>query len=483
MSASIRFCRLPSILEHYLFKLRWVDDCDLCDIQALQYLLDNGAAVTEKTLKAALRPRDSRLIDLLVRHTSDISQYGGILLAEAACNHNLKVVRMLLDAGVDVNTDVDDGTGTTISILASVISGKRRSKAGDPGENVKIVRLLKQQGAYFRLSAAKRHPYYLLEYILNHGFDSTTLEAIRYIIVNMGCDLRDPSVPSASLLEACMDFDKGKRAFQILFRNGAQLQPGSPLAAWIVLDGGIDLIQEMLAVGVDVNAYIDSDNTSMVPMTALQAAAESCREDVVALLLQQGADVNAPANDDEGRTALQASCLYIANTAEQRARQMKIIHLLLAHGANVNAAPARVRGGTALQIVAATGDLELAILLLFSCTPMADVNAPPCQKGDFAMPPRNALDGAAENGRIDMVKLLLGADALSCRRGGTGYDGAIQLAEEQGHLAVADLIRQHAESDKRYGNRNQYLSQLQRDWRECGYGSDSTGRCQCAITP
>lgn len=90
--------------------------------------------------------------------------------------------------------------------------------------------------------------------------------------------------------------------------------------------------------------------------TALQAAARRGYADIVTLLLDQGADVNAAAELYLGRTAL---------------GRVDIAKELLSRNANVNAAAAPYHGMTALQAAAASGNIQLAQLLL---TNGAEVN-------------------------------------------------------------------------------------------------------------
>lgn len=292
---------------------------------------------------------------------------------------------------------------------------------------------------------------------------------VQYII-DMGFDLSDPSFTSARLLEACGfqphidDYAERIQVFKLLFRNGAPLRPGATLAAWVGLGGGAELVKEMVRRGVDIDAYQVGISHFR---TALQVAAEYCDEEVVVLLLQEGADVNARARGPQGMTALQGICGYWPESPAERAQQMSIINLLLAHGAHVNAAPARKSGYTALQAAAENGNLEAAMLLL-SCDTPADVNMPPCQFPEFEAfdEYHNALDMAVRGGRLDMVKLLLNHNALSSYPGDTGYDGAIQTAEERKFLAIADLIREHAATVSVSNERRANLSQPQRDWRE-----------------
>ena len=63
------------------------------------------------------------------------------------------------------------------------------------------------------------------------------------------------------------------------------------------------MVERLLQEGADVN----SPASDMDGRTALQAAAEGGHLAVVERLLQEGADVNAPASDTGGRTALQAA--------------------------------------------------------------------------------------------------------------------------------------------------------------------------------
>ena len=101
----------------------------------------------------------------------------------------------------------------------------------------------------------------------------------------------------------------------------------------------------------------------------------------------------------------------------------------------MNDPPARTSGGTALQLAAIKGFFGITWMLLENG---ADVNGLPSK-----MNGRTALEGAAEYGRIDTVQLLLnvGADMEGPRRLRNGL--AIQLAEENGHLATVELLRAH----------------------------------------
>lgn len=80
-----------------------------------------------------------------------------------------------------------------------------------------------------------------------------------------------------------------------------------------------------------------SEPRSLAP---LQAAAYCGSEVIFKKLLERGADVNAPALDRLGKTALQSICAWMPSTSDERACKTGIVHLILDRGADVNVAPA-----------------------------------------------------------------------------------------------------------------------------------------------
>ncbi|KAM0257093.1 hypothetical protein ACHAQJ_004557 [Trichoderma viride] len=153
--------------------------------------------------------------------------------------------------------------------------------------------------------------------------------------------------------------------------------------------------------------------------TALQAASERGHLSIVKLLLELGAEVNAPPSPVAGRTALQAAA---------RGGFGAIVHLLLENGAQVSAPSARYKGITALQGACLQGTLEIVEILL---TYGADVRA----SGGGYDGDGTALHAAAEKGYIEVVKKLIdiGADVNSSynRRGQTPIQGAMAGGHEE----------------------------------------------------
>lgn len=433
------------------------------EIQALKLLIDHGAVVDSCTLGNAVHSQGTVLLEFLIPHNIDkLSIHGRFALAKAVSLNNIEAVQIFLDAGVDINAEVGDGS-ESMSILAYALYRRELTETAS-----ETIRFLVRRGAILRFSKKMPGPSLLLHHLLiSHAPSRSAFRMVRYL-VKQKVEYQAPSILSATMLERCKrrwkekELPSRRAMFRYLFRKGAPVRPGSPLAVWILLGGDTKLLRELLDAGANINCHTSRAVDPSERRTPLQAAASICNEEVVLLLLREGADVNAPAKGEFGFTALQAICYFVPKTQEEQARKIRIIQSLIDHGANVNAAPARDDGVTALQGAARTGQLETAILLLRYG---ADVNAPPCRTSTFNHRHNNALDVAAQYGRLDMVKLLLSADAHSCTRGSTGYDGAIGAAEDNSHFAVADLIRQHAaDAESNGGPTNPYISQLPRDW-------------------
>jgi ankyrin repeat protein len=159
------------------------------------------------------------------------------------------------------------------------------------------------------------------------------------------------------------------------------------LLHYIAERGDSELVRVLLEAGADVNAA----PAGYSGRTALQAAAGQGHSELVRVLLEAGADVNA---SEDGHTALQA--------AAERG-DSELVRVLLEAGTDVNAAPACYNGRTALQAAARQGHSELVLVLLEAG---ADVNAAPaCYNG------RTALQAAARQGHSELVLVLLEAGA------------------------------------------------------------------------
>lgn len=148
--------------------------------------------------------------------------------------------------------------------------------------------------------------------------------------------------------------------------------------------GHLDVVKLLLESGANVNARVKDWGT------ALCSASHNGHLDVVKVLLESGADLN-----EEGELA-EGPPLHVASLHGY----LDIVKLLLESGADVNAQGGVY--GTALQAASHSGHLEITKQLLESG---ADVNA---QGGGYG----TALNLAASRGRSDIAKLLLKNGAI-----------------------------------------------------------------------
>ena len=174
--------------------------------------------------------------------------------------------------------------------------------------------------------------------------------------------------------------------------------------------------------------FSEDDPEAFRPYTPTQLAASNQDIHALKMLLDYGTDVNELPGYQFGRTALQAACEQDIGPTKT-----KLISFLLDRGADVNAEAGLSCGVTALQAAAITGDVKIVELLI---SKGAEVNAMASfEEG------RYAIEGAAEHGRLDTVKMLLNAGAKGNVNLGIGFEYAIELAEENGHFAVANLLK------------------------------------------
>ena len=387
----MQICRLPVHKRHY---------------NMLYILAEEGynkALFGPSALECMAKSCEIYLCGIWLDVGTPINVYGGkgrSCLQVAAGEGHLPLVQYFIDRGADVNLPASDHGGLT------ALQGAAQ------GGYTEVVDYLIDIGADVRAPPAK-----------NKGI--TVLEAAAWPerhIDHINCcgDIN-------SLNEQC----KGKEGdyvstFKSLLALGAPVNRTNDTSGTILhrllRRSRIECVRLALQAGARIE-----DREPIRPMsTPLQVAVAKGDMEAIRLLLEHGADVNAPAGAEFGRTALQAAIAAETPSPD-------IVDLLLLNGADVNAPPAARGGVTALQGAAIRGDIQVVRMLL-ACE--ADVNeAPALEEG------RTAVEGAAEHGRLDMIRLLLSvgakADPVS------GFLRAIELAEENGHLALADLLREH----------------------------------------
>ncbi|KAF7971657.1 hypothetical protein HWV62_20620 [Athelia sp. TMB] len=350
-------------------------------VNVARLLLEHEADVTVREerrgtlLQEAARHGDFATVQLLLEHGADANapagqSYGTALQNASGCD-NYDLVRLLLQHKADVNAPPGP-EGPALQIA----SGR--------GE-LNIVRLLLEHGADVEAPAGPKGTalqnasgcdnYDLVQLLLEHkadvnapaGREGTSLQVascrgeidIVRLLLEHGADVGAPAGP-----------------------KGTALQNASR-------GGEYDLVRLLLEHKADVNAPAIFEDTS------LQVASYRGEIDIVQLLLEHGADANAPAGyvGTALQAAIiwphpsafrqyhlgwtpRFGSIEPETLREESSRSCAIVRLLLERGAEVNA-PSGMNG-TALQIASGCGEIDIVRLLLEH---HADVNAPPGPKG------------------------------------------------------------------------------------------------------
>ena len=220
---------------------------------------------------------------------------------------------------------------------------------------------------------------------------------------------------------------------RIILRAG--VNPNSPIGyqnttplQYIARLGDIELVRILLDAGADVNAP-PTGSVGQDKHTALQAAAKGGNLELVQILLDAGADVNAPPETtnltctNHGYTALQAAALT---------GNIELVQLLLHAGADVNAPPSDF-GYMAIQAAAIGGNIALFQILLNAG---ANINAPPSPNYGST-----ALQAASKNENIELVQILLNSGA-DVNASSSRYCGntALQAAAKSGNLELVQIL-------------------------------------------
>lgn len=446
----------------------------------------------------ALRQRNEILVraimdcNMIVRYPlSYMWDYDSPLLLAARWG-NISIVRDLLQKGADVDADAridiaadkedhchyddndddndDDGSGPQYRYHKHDFLRETAITAAIKRSNKLLAELLvvEYQASLNIFSERKTSP--LAAAILNNDIDT-----FRYLL-ELGADPACHSSFKSAIRRGGEIFSELLRAFRVRYPMGKTGFGALPL--WIAISRDDDrLLDALIEVKLDVNSLVarkterinalgtairkhglsnlkfirklifagaDPDGIVLIEngnqfdwpalgetpglnyetSTALLEAIKMKNRTLVELLVEAGADINRVARLGITRTPLQKAC---------EVGSLEIVEFLLERGADINEQPAFKAGGTSLQLCAAAGYARIAETLLKHD---ANVHAPrPEMRG------RTALEGAAENGRLDMLKILWNAT------NGQGFDTkqvdcAMKLARSNGHFGCYDLLQE-----------------------------------------
>ena len=463
-------------------------------IEIIKLLISQGADVNSSDnknttpLHVAIEEDSEETVELLLKRSANIHAEGqyGTPLHLAVERGYLRIVEHLIKYGARVNS-----TGT------SVYSDDTPLQLAVDGGHNEVVKLLLERGAYVDVQskggdtvlycAVKNGDSVIIEHILKHGpdvnnesnkraFNAAVLGCGRQYgkivrsLLQYGFTVGPEDRNDCNLLHAAIE--KGCLAIvEKLLKYGADVNISicstSPLlvatrnkqeeVAKLLISYGADLNPRDAAGNTPVFYAAENSDFGMVELLlsnkanvkdspqVLNAAVQQNRRDIVEVLLQHGADVNA--STVYGVTALHYTALNKNGTLSRSFRDKdpdtkgEIARLLLSRGADVNA---RARNGIMTLHAATRKGFARVVDALLEYD--ADVN----RAYEYEKMP---LYYSAEKGDKVITKMLLdkGADVNAKQKDGRT---ALHVAIQRGHKEVVELLLKYgARVDSQTKNR------------------------------
>ncbi|KAH7420282.1 ankyrin repeat-containing domain protein [Cadophora sp. MPI-SDFR-AT-0126] len=407
---------------------------DLLDISMLQFLIHKGANVKKYGALALVQninrhdPNRIEKVRLLLKHGAHASGDPTVSkrtpLTAAIQGNPREVVNLLLEAGADVNVKHSGANGSALHQAIDQVA-------------IDVVEELIRRGADVNIRAGQWGT--PLTTAINKGEDS-----LYKLLLKHGAKV-NPDPPYGywgTPLHAAIRRDDYEITYDLLDRGADPHVPGlhanalTTACEWGNV-GQLDLVKNLISLGVDVNAEDirrpekDQIYRNSRLGTPLTSAVFSGNEEVVQLLLNNGAHINPSPPTSTFGNPLQAA---VKNHDEQ------MIKYLLKRGADVNAVGGEL--GTALQAAASEASDSIVKLLLDAG---ADVKL---EGGSYGSP----LQATARIGKKRDVLLFLSLGAPVNTNVGK-YGNPLAAAAKRADGETIEILLQHGANPNQKGGK------------------------------
>lgn len=359
---------------------------------------ENETDILNIGFKSAILNTNAEIVKMFLDNGADIEYNVFFLEGETpllnACRFGeLEIVKLLLDYNANVNISVPHNYYPVFDIIEARNLSPRTDKdcikeiltplnvALKKGD-YKVVKLILE-----KISSQSSGLVSEKTIGLTNAFQSGNIDAIRILLddkeLNFSADIK--AMPLLIQVIVSGKIDVAKLIIDKQDINARDIH-GLTALSYAALFGHSSIIKLLIEKGLKVD-----DKENIFKMTALNFAVKAEHYEATKILVESGADVNYTGFDPFGKTMLSIAAEDGNNN---------IVKLLLDKGAGINALSKN--GWTALKRAADSGHVETVKLLLDS---RADITIKDVHR-------MTAFHNAAENGHIEVLKLLLtyGAD-------------------------------------------------------------------------